>query len=155
MTTRVLLVCMGNICRSPLAEGILRHHAARLGKNIETDSAGTYGGHRGDPPDSRAQKVAKVHGIRIDDLRARTLSAQDFHDFDHILVADDVNFTAIKRLAPANARAKIAYMLDSHPEVQSGRVPRELPDPYYGDLGDFEHVHALLDEALVAWLEAL
>ncbi|MDO4777451.1 MAG: low molecular weight protein-tyrosine-phosphatase [Cardiobacteriaceae bacterium] len=155
MTVRVLLVCMGNICRSPLAEGILRHHAARLGKAVATDSAGTYGGHRGDPPDSRARKVAKAHGISIDDLRARTIRAEDFHEFDHILVADDVNHAAVSALAPSKARAQIAYMLDRHPGVQSGRVPRELPDPYYGDLRDFEHVHALLDEALAAWLEAL
>ncbi|MDO5090063.1 MAG: low molecular weight protein-tyrosine-phosphatase [Cardiobacteriaceae bacterium] len=151
MTTRVLLVCMGNICRSPLAEGILRHHAARLGKDVQTDSAGTYGGHIGDPPDARARQVAKAHGFSIDDLRARTLSAQDFHDFDHILVADATNFAAVKRLAPANARARIAYMLERHPHMAGS----EVPDPYYGDIRDFEHVHALLDAGLVAWLEAL
>lgn len=153
--TRVLLVCMGNICRSPLAEGILRHHAKLQGKDIGTDSAGTYGGHRGNPPDSRARAVAKAHGLSIDDLRARTISSRDFHDFDHILVADARNYSAVSALIPEGARAKIAFMLEHHPAVQSGAISHELPDPYYGDNRDFEQVYALLDEAIAAWVAAL
>lgn len=152
---RALMVCMGNICRSPLAEGIARHHGARLHKDLSVDSAGTYGGHVGDPPDYRAQQVAKAHGLDISTLRARKLTAQDFLDFDWILVADDVNYRAAKTLMPSNARAKLAYVLDDHPEVQSGRLSRELPDPYYGDYRDFEQVYALLDKALSAWVEKL
>ena len=151
---RVLLVCMGNICRSPLAEGLLRHHAARLGKPLATDSAGTYGGHSGEPADSRARAVAKAHGLSIDDLRARALCRDDFYQFDHILVADDRNYRAVLAKKPADSRAHIAYMLDSHPDVDSGKIPRELPDPYYGDDSDFEHVYALLDTALAAWVES-
>ena len=155
MSVRVLLVCMGNICRSPLAEGVVREQAKKQGKRIITDSAGTYGGHSGDAPDIRARKVAKAYGFSIDDLRARQIRAQDFHDFDVILVADAHNHAAVSAKAPAGARARIAYMLDSHPDVQAGKVPRELPDPYYGDEADFEHVLALLDKALSAWVAGL
>lgn len=155
MSTRVLLVCMGNICRSPLAEGILREQAKAQGKDIFTDSAGTYGGHSGDAPDARARKTAKKHGFSIDDLRARQITAEDFHDFDHILVADARNHAAVMAKAPGNARARVAYMLDTHPDVAKGKLPRELPDPYYGDEADFERVHTLLQEALIAWVAAL
>lgn len=152
---RVLMVCMGNICRSPLAEGIARHHATRLGKEISVDSAGTYGGHVGDPPDSRAQDVAKARGVNIADLRARKLTAQDFFDFDWILVADDINYRAAQALMPKDATACLGYLLDSHPDVQSGQLARELPDPYYGSRRDFESVYDLLDAALSAWVEKL
>lgn len=152
---RALMVCMGNICRSPLAEGIARHHGARLHKDLSVDSAGTYDGHVGDPPDPRAQHVAKAHGLDISGLRARKLTAQDFLDFDWILVADDVNYRAAQAIMPSHARAKLAYLLDAHPDVQSGRLSRELPDPYYGDRRDFEHVYDLLDKALSAWVDEL
>lgn len=149
---RVLLVCLGNICRSPLAQGIVRHHAARLHKAIATDSAGTYGGHHGDAPDARARAVAKAHGISIDDLRARRIRPSDFANFDYILVADRSNYEDVCALAPADSRATIAYMLD--PEGKSGAAP-PVPDPYYGDKNDFEQVYQMLDRALGAWVERL
>lgn len=153
--TRVLLVCMGNICRSPVAEGIVRHYAAQRGKTVFTDSAGTYGGHEGEPPDSRAIQTAKSRGIDISDLRARPLRAEDFADFDIILVADEANYRAALARKPANARAHLGYMLDWHPDVATGKLPREVPDPYYGGRKDFEHVHNLLDTALAAWVDTL
>ncbi|MGQ0801005.1 MAG: low molecular weight protein-tyrosine-phosphatase [Pseudomarimonas sp.] len=139
----ILFVCMGNICRSPLAEGIMRAAFAAAGLRIEVDSAGTLGYHAGEAADPRARAVAKQRGIPIDDLRARQLCIEDFHRFDLILAADSQNLAELKRLQPSDARAQVALLLDWAGAASTGQVP----DPYYGDRRDFERVFDLLSNA--------
>jgi len=147
----ILFVCMGNICRSPLAEGIMRAAFAAAGLRIEVDSAGTLGYHAGEPADPRARSVAKQRGTPIDDLRARQVCIEDFHRFDLILAADRQNLAELTRLRPDDARAELALLLDWAGTESAG----EVPDPYYGDRRDFDNVFDLLtgaSEGLVAKL---
>ena len=145
---RVLFVCMGNICRSPLAEGIARLHARRAGADLEFDSAGTHGYHVGDAADPRARALARRRGMPIDDLRARQVEAADFQRFDLILVADATNLAAMQRLRPDDAGAELARLL----EWAGVDDPVDVPDPYYGDAQDFERVFGLIDAAMPALL---
>lgn len=147
-TTRLLVVCLGNICRSPLAEGALhaRIAASPLAGRVEVDSAGTGGWHAGEAPDRRAIACARRHGVDIAGLRARQLRAGDFDDFDWLLCADADNLRDVRRLAPAAARERVALLLD-----WAGNGPgAEVPDPYYGDAAGFEHVWRLVDTAAQA-----
>lgn len=145
-TTRVLLVCLGNICRSPMADALLRHKLDQrgLGDRFEVDSAGTGAWHVGERPDPRTAQVLRAHGVPVVG-RARQVAPSDFQTFDHILAMDRSNLSKLQSLCPAPHRGKIALAL----EPTTGG---EVPDPYYDDNG-FEHVYALLDEALDAWLE--
>ncbi|GIX36447.1 MAG: phosphotyrosine protein phosphatase [Lysobacteraceae bacterium] len=139
-TVRILVVCMGNICRSPLAEGILRHHAQKAGLELLVDSAGTHAYHVGEPPDPRAVAVARQRGIDITGLRARQVEAADAERFDHVLVADRRNLEDLRRRQPAvGARARLL--------LEVAGAGGEVPDPYYGDERDFEAVFELLDRA--------
>lgn len=142
MSESILLVCMGNICRSPLAEGILRRRAADAGVRIELDSAGTHDYHVGKPPDPRTCRIGRERGTPVDDLRARQVQADDFERFTHVLVADRMNLDALAARFPAQAgRAQLLLPF-------SGIGPeQEVPDPYYGDYSDFEQVFDLLDRA--------
>lgn len=139
---RILFVCLGNICRSPLGEGLLRHCATERGVShlIETASAGTGGWHHGDPPDHRSIAVARTYGIDISAQRARQLSDDDFDSFDLIFAMDRSNLRDIVRRAPHNSSADIHLFMDF-----VGGTARDVPDPYYGDARDFEHVYAMLD----------
>jgi protein-tyrosine phosphatase len=150
---RVLFVCMGNICRSPIAEGVFRWLAPRLRPDlaVEADSAGTHGYHVGRPPDVRAQRVARAHGIDLSVLRARQLVAQDFERFDQILVMDRRNHDAAMALAPPRRRDRLALLLDYAPQL----ALREVPDPYYGGLSDFEQVFQLSEQAARGLLQSL
>ena len=136
MTARpaVLLVCLGNICRSPLAEAAVREAADEAGLDLEVDSAGTGGWHAGDAPDRRAQAVAKRHGIDISGYRARQVTAADFTRFTHIVALDGDNLAYLRRLAPAGATATIGLLLDHVP----GREGQGVRDPYYGDVDGFD-----------------
>lgn len=129
----VLFVCLGNICRSPLAEGALRQAAEKAGLDIDVDSAGTGGWHIGNPPDPRARDVARAMGCDIGHLRARQLSAGDFVRFTHILALDHANLSAIRGMRPADAKAETGLLLDFVP----GRTGEEVADPYYGDADGF------------------
>lgn len=140
----VLMVCMGNICRSPLAEGLLRARAAERGLALRVDSAGTHDYHRGEPPDARARAVARWHGIDIDAQRARAVGAEDFARFDRVLVADRHNLAQLN--TRFGAAAGLAELLLPACSILS---PDEVPDPYYGGNEDFEQVFALLDRAVV------
>lgn len=152
MAVSVLMVCLGNICRSPLAEAALRHHAGRLGLDIIVDSAGTGDWHVGHPPDSRAQEVARrLGGLDIGGLRARQVARHDFHRFDHIIGMDHGNRRALRALAPADASARISLLLD-HLAGHEGQV---VADPYYGDVGDFEACWREVDAAACALAERL
>ena len=154
-TTRLLVVCLGNICRSPLAEGALRARieASPLAGRVVVDSAGTGGWHAGEPPDRRAIACARGHGVDIAGLRARQLRARDFEDFHWLLCADADNLRDVRALAPPGARERTALLLD-----WAGTVPHgEVPDPYYGDGSHFEGVWQLVDtaaRAVVARLSA-
>ena len=130
----VLFVCLGNICRSPLAEAAMRAEAARAGLAIEVDSAGTGNWHVGEPPDRRARAVARRHGVDIDHYRARQVSAADFHRFDHVVALDRANLEALERLRPKDATARLSLLLDH----VSGREGEAVADPYYGPESGFE-----------------
>ncbi|MBP7821700.1 MAG: low molecular weight phosphotyrosine protein phosphatase [Saprospiraceae bacterium] len=138
----ILMVCLGNICRSPLAEGILRDRILKNNLNWKVDSAGTGGWHTGELPDRRAVKVANSHGIDITDQRARQLSVDDFSKFDLILAMDSMNFRDILKMAPAAFdTSKLHLILDYITPGENACVP----DPYYD--GRFEFVYQLLSSA--------
>jgi protein-tyrosine phosphatase len=146
---RVLFVCLGNICRSPLAEGLARRKAQLAGVDLQLDSAGTEPYHVGRPPDARACSAARRRGVSIDDLRARQVTREDFARFDLILAADRPSLRVLQGLRPAQGGAELALLLD-----WAGMAPDgEVPDPYYGDEADFERVCELLDPALDALLQ--
>lgn len=142
MKTRILMVCLGNICRSPLAEGILK---SKLNPALfEVDSAGTGHWHVGNSPDSRSIKVAKKHDIDISKQKGRQFSKRDFDDFDIIYVMDTENKKNVLELAP-NEEEKKKVKLILNELFENENV--DVPDPYYGEETDFEHVFKLLDEA--------
>lgn len=140
---RILFVCAGNICRSPLGEGVLRHQARERGLAglIETASAGTGNWHQGDPPDHRSVAVARRHGVDISGQRARQLRADDFTRFDLIFAMDRDNLRNIVRATPHDSPADIHLFLDF-----ARGESRDVPDPYHGDAGDFDRVFTMIDE---------
>nr|WP_295370048.1 low molecular weight protein-tyrosine-phosphatase [uncultured Sphingosinicella sp.] len=128
MKPSVLFVCLGNICRSPLADAALREEARRLGMEVEVDSAGTGDWHVGRPPDARAVATAKRNGVDISHLRARLVTPEDFRRFDHILALDAQNLANLERMQPVDSKAELSLLLD-HVE---GREGEAVADPYYG-----------------------
>jgi protein-tyrosine phosphatase len=132
--TSVLFVCLGNICRSPLAEAAFRSEAERLGLDVEIDSAGTGDWHIGYPPDPRAAAVAARNGIDISHLKARLVTSDDFRRFDHIVALDSNNLRDLERLRPADGKARLSLLLD-HVE---GRRGQAVADPYYGEDSHFD-----------------
>jgi protein-tyrosine phosphatase len=132
--TSVLFVCLGNICRSPLAEAAFRAEAERLGLEVEIDSAGTGDWHSGEPPDRRAIAAAGRNGIDISHLRARQVRPEDFDRFDHIVALDRQNLRDLQRLQPPGSEAQLSLLLD-HVE---GRAGHPVADPYYGDDKHFD-----------------
>jgi len=140
----VLFVCMGNICRSPTAEGVFRRHVAEAGLDdlFEIDSAGTHAYHVGEPPDRRAQEAATRRGFSLADIRARRVAAGDFERFHHIIAMDEDNLVMLHEQADATYREKIRLFLEfgSGPET-------EVPDPYYGGATGFERVLDLVEDA--------
>jgi len=142
---RILFVCMGNICRSPTAEGVFRHVLASRAPELqlEIDSAGTHDYHVGAPPDHRSIAAAKRRGIDLSSLRARTVVEEDFAHYDLILAMDEENLRELKRRAPAIHHERIRLMMEFAPHASS----RWVPDPYYGGAQGFEEVLDLLEEA--------
>jgi protein-tyrosine phosphatase len=134
----VLFVCMGNICRSPTAEGVFRELLAGSGllQRVHADSAGTHAYHVGSPPDPRAQQAAARRGIDISRLRARVVVREDFERFDYVLAMDCGNLEDLAGQRPARPRARVGLLMEFAP---SG-YPREVPDPYYGGRHGFEQV---------------
>jgi protein-tyrosine phosphatase len=129
----ILFLCLGNICRSPMAEGAARAAFADAGIWADLDSAGTGDWHVGHPPDRRAQATAKAHGVDIGTLSARQIDQEDFERFDLILAADHENLADLHAMAPPVARARLALMLDMVP----GREGEAVADPYYGNADGF------------------
>ena len=125
---RVLFVCLGNICRSPLAEAAFRDAAEKAGLKVQVDSAGTADYHVGEPPDPRSVDEAARHGIDITGYRGRQLTERDFHEFDYILGMDRSNMANIARVDPGDGKAKVVMLLDLVP----GQEGREVADPWYG-----------------------
>lgn len=132
--TKILFVCLGNICRSPLAEAALRGEAERLGLEVEVDSAGTGDWHVGRPPDRRAAAVASRNGVDISHLRARQVTPRDFDRFDQIVALDRQNLADLKAMQPPGSRANLSLLLD-HVE---GREGEAVADPYEGDESHFD-----------------
>ena len=148
----VLFVCMGNICRSPTAEGVFRHYVRESGliEAIYIDSAGTHAYHTGEPPDRRAQAAAERRGFELGGIRARRVDDEDFDRFDLVLAMDKLNHVTLLERAPAQHHEKIRLFL----EYSSGKE-RDVPDPYYGGATGFERVLDLVEDASNGLLEAL
>lgn len=143
---RLLVVCLGNICRSPMAEGALRARLreAGLDAQVEVDSAGTGDWHVGQPPDARAIATARRHGVDIGGLRARQLSARDFDDFDWLLCADHANLRDVRALAPDKTRGRACLFMDW------AGLSGPIADPYTGGESHFEQVWTQVDAAAQA-----
>lgn len=137
----ILFVCLGNICRSPLAEGVFKGVLEAEGKadGVLVDSAGTNGYHTGEAPDVRSVAVARKYGVDISGQRCRQLSAEDFIRFDLIVGMDHVNIAAIDKRRPENATAETGLFYD----IALGD-PRQIPDPYYGTQADFERIYRMI-----------
>jgi protein-tyrosine phosphatase len=136
---KILVVCLGNICRSPIAEGILQHIAAEEDLPWSIDSAGTSGWHNGEQPDRRAIRTCKQRGIDISGQRSRLFTRQDFHVYDHIITMDDSNYHKVLSMATNGAeQQKVKKMMAFAPEYGD-----EVPDPYYD--GRFDEVFELLE----------
>ena len=148
---RVLFVCMGNICRSPTAEGVFRHLVTQknLQSRIETDSAGTHAYHVGEQPDRRAQLAAKQRGLDLSDLRARRVMLVDYESFDYILAMDNDNYNILVSQSPAHAKPKIKLFMD----FAAQRNEQEVPDPYYGGQRGFDIVYEMVEAASQGLLE--
>jgi len=141
---KILFVCLGNICRSPLAEGIMLHLNEKHHLNWEIDSAGTAGYHVNEPPDPRTIKNAKKNGVDLSRLRARQFKAEDFRNFDRILVMDEHNLHHVLKMARnQNDKNKVQLFLD----VLNPGAGMQVPDPYYGSEEGFEEVFRLLFKA--------
>ncbi len=149
----VLFVCMGNICRSPTAEGVFRHLVIKEGVEdwFEIDSAGTHAYHVGNPPDERARQTALARGIDLSDLRARQVSHTDFESFDHILVMDRQNLDTLKFVCPKHYSHKLKLFLEYAPGLKT----LEVPDPYYGGARGFEEVLDLVERAALGFLQSV
>lgn len=150
--SRLLVVCLGNICRSPMAEGALRARLrlAGLDGDVRVDSAGTGDWHVGDPPDRRAVACAARNGVDIGGLRARQLCAEDFARFDQILCADRSTPRNVQALAPADARGRCLLL-----STYAGAGDSDVPDPYTGDTTHFDRVWTLVDGMAAAIVERL
>lgn len=150
-TVSVLFVCMGNICRSPTAQGVFRHLVteAGLADHILIDSAGTHAYHVGEPPDARATHAARQRGIDLSDLRARRATVEDFHRFNFVLAMDRDNFRDLRALCPPELAERLRLFMDFAPAAPV----REVPDPYYGGPGGFDRVLDLVEAACAGLLE--
>lgn len=147
---RVLFVCLGNICRSPMAHGIFRHLAKENGIGIFIDSAGTSGFHEGEAPDMRAQKTMKENGISISDLRSRPFVVEDFDAFDIILVMDSSNYNNVIKLSRTPSdKAKVYLMMNVLDENKN----QSVPDPWFGGQSGFTQVYNMLYKSSEAWLK--
>ena len=152
-TIKVLFVCMGNICRSPTAEGVFTKlvRDKKLDHRFTIDSAGTHAYHIGEAPDLRSQRAAQERGVQLSHLRARKVIMGDFDEFDYLLAMDDDNYRILMNACPDHHRHKVRYFLDFAPELKQ----REVPDPYYGGQFGFERVLDMVEAASEGFLSHL
>ncbi|MEN3373517.1 low molecular weight protein-tyrosine-phosphatase [Dechloromonas sp. ZS-1] len=150
---RILLVCMGNICRSPTAEGVLRQFIRQhgLGDKVEVDSAGTHGYHVGEAPDSRTQRAAAARGYDLSQLRARKVARQDLDYFDLILAMDKSNLDNLMRMADPEQRKRIRLFMDYARNFDD----KEVPDPYYGLGHGFDLVLDMVEDASLGLIDEI
>ena len=150
---KILFVCMGNICRSPMAEGVFKHLVAQSGLQdlIASDSAGTHDYHVGDPPDPRALRASERRGYDLSALRGRQVSRGDFSEFDYLLAMDETNLRVLERLCPSQHAHKLKLFMT----FSTGEALREVPDPYYGGEPGFERVLDLVEQAAQGLLNHL
>lgn len=141
---RVLFVCLGNICRSPLAEGVMRHLVRERGLDdrVEVASAGTGAWHVGEAPDPRSRAVAELNGVSLEGQAARKIRPADFRDFTRVVAMDRANLRDLKSLAPPGARAEVRLLRDFDPEGTG-----DVPDPYYGGEDGFVNVYAMVERS--------
>ena len=139
----ILFVCLGNICRSPLAEAAFRARASEAGLDVVVDSAGTGAWHIGEPPDRRAQATALRRGIDISRYRGRQVEPADFHRFSHIFALDHDTLANLRRMAPADGTAKLGLLLDLVEELRG----QPVADPYYGEASGFDYTWEQVDAA--------
>lgn len=147
----ILFVCLGNICRSPMAEGAFRAEAEKRGLDVTIDSAGIGGWHEGEAPDKRARDTAKRHGVDIDNLRARKIRRDDFERFTLILALDGEVFAELNHRKPDGAPTAVRMLMD----FVAGREGQSVPDPYYGEASGFESSWADVSAAAVGLADAL
>ncbi len=150
---KVLFVCMGNICRSPTAEGVFRHilRQKKLDDQVEVDSAGTHGYHAGEAPDQRTQRAAAVRQYDLSDMRARKVATQDLEYFDLILAMDHNNLGVLKRICPPDKHDRLGLLMSYSKNFDDD----EVPDPYYADMEAFRSTVRLLQGAMPGLLERL
>lgn len=151
--TRVLFVCMGNICRSPTAEGVFSSlvKEEKFDTFFDIDSAGTHAYHIGEAPDLRVQKAAKDRGVNLSYQKARKVIFGDFEDFDYLLAMDDDNYQILLQSCPNQFKHKVKYFLEYAPHLDT----REVPDPYYGGKYGFERVLDMIEDASVGFLNSI
>jgi len=151
MNTRILFVCMGNICRSPMAEGVFRHLVRQAGLDdvVKVASAGTHAFHAGEAPDKRAQAVAAKRGFDISDLKAARVKEKDFDEFDMILAMDWDNLSLLQQMAPKRTHHKLQLLMRFATEHETATIP----DPYYGNAQGFEQVLDYIEDACTGLLE--
>jgi protein-tyrosine phosphatase len=149
----ILFVCMGNICRSPTAQGVFRDLVQKQGLSdyIVTDSAGTIDYHAGSKPDRRARETALKRGLDLSDLRARQVSSEDFEHFDYVIAMDRSNYADLETICPPEREDRLHLFLDFAPQ----QPIREVPDPYYGGAAGFDRVFDLVEEASKGLLEKI
>ena len=145
MDTKVLFVCLGNICRSPTAQGVFQKliDEENMRQRFYLDSAGTHAYHIGEPPDKRSQDSALRRGVDLSKLRARRVVVDDFHRFEYIVAMDEQNFQSLMEMCPSEHQRKISLFMEYAPDLKQTSVP----DPYYGGLSGFEKVLDLVEIA--------
>jgi protein-tyrosine phosphatase len=150
---RILFICLGNICRSPLAESVFRHLARERGVDhlFEIDSAGTSGYHAGDPPDARSVATARRRGVVVEGV-SRKIAPEDLARFHHVVVMDGENLASVERMRPhGSGRARISRLRDWDPHEPGS----DVPDPYYGGVRGFDDVHDIVERACARLLDEL
>ncbi len=151
--TKILFICMGNICRSPTAEGVFAFLIEKEGvdKQFDIESAGTHAYHVGEAPDLRAQKAAEDRGVNLSKIRARKVIYGDFEDYDYLLAMDEDIYETLMESCPEQYKDKVKFFLEYAPHLTT----REVPDPYYGGKYGFERVLDLVEEASIGFLNTL